>query len=59
MMKRDELNSKKEKVSDFKTKANHMQRIAEILRQMPKGQIKKLQADDELKEIFALYGVEL
>ena len=58
-MNRDELNSKKEKVSDFKTKAKHMQLIADKLRQMPPGQLKKFQADDELKEIFMIYGIEL
>lgn len=58
MMKRDELNSKKEKITDFKRHARNMKIIADGISKLPKGQLKKL-LTDEVKNAFREEGVDI
>lgn len=46
-------------IREAKEKAKDMEIIAEELKALPKGQLKKLQANDRLTTVLAKYGVEL
>lgn len=57
-MKRSELENVKEKALTRRGESADMRFVCEKLRELPKGQLKKVLTQD-VREIFEKYGVEM
>ncbi len=58
-MYKSDLDKAKQAIAESKEKAKDMEIIAEELRALPKGQLKKLQASERLTGVLTKYGVTL